>query len=155
MLNDHIIALAWSPDGMTLAAAEVSGPIALFETATGALRHRLSGHGFGTTALAWRPDGAVLCSAGQDGSVRWWEPQSGTEPVREHHTQGSILALSWRPDRRVIAGGRHDAAVQTWTFPEQNDLAMYGYLGKVRELAWDCSSAWLATGGATTVIVWD
>lgn len=245
-MDDHIIALAWSPDGHWLAVAEVSGPIALFDAATGARRWRIDGHGLGTTALAWRPDGGVLCSAGQDGGMRWWAPESGeellrlsggaawvehlawtpgdrnsgpllasgagrklrlwdgdgrkisafgdmpatisalcwvpgltpadpgppllataagatlsfwlpdrAEPVVEHQSRGPLLALAWRPDRRVIAGGKQDASVQTWTFPEQSDLAMHGYETKVRELAWDATSSWLATGGATTAIIWD
>ena len=30
-IDDHVISLAWSPSGKTLAAASVSGPITLFE----------------------------------------------------------------------------------------------------------------------------
>jgi WD40 repeat protein len=70
-IGDHVIALAWSPDGALLAAGSVSGPIAIFDTASGSLRHSLKGHGFGATSLRWQPGGRLLASSGQDGKVRF------------------------------------------------------------------------------------
>ena len=79
-LDDHIIALAWSPPaGQWLAAATVSGPIYLIDSEQGELRRSFPGHGFGTMALAWHPDGATLASAGQDGKVRLWDVISGEQ----------------------------------------------------------------------------
>ena len=76
-LDDHVIALGWSPDGTTLAAASVAGPITLFDVSAGTVRHTLAGHGFGTAALAWHPDGKRLATAGQDGKVRLWDAGTG------------------------------------------------------------------------------
>jgi sulfite exporter TauE/SafE len=57
-LSDHIIALAWSPDGKKLAAA-VSGEIAIYSD-NGAASPTLPGHDFGVTAIAWSADGQLL-----------------------------------------------------------------------------------------------
>ncbi len=240
-LSDHVIALAWSPDSTTLAAASVSGPITLFDAITGAVRHQLPGHGFGTTALAWHPTEPLLASAGQDGTVRVWGAESGLEraqmaggaawveslawspdgtylatasgkklrfwdsagtliqecadhdativhigwkpiaqrgknlPVlatasyggirlwspsraevaREFVWKGSSLVLQWSPDGAYIATGDQDSTVHFWITKTGRDLQMYGYPAKVKELAWDCTSRYLATGGSDTVIVWD
>src|SRR5215204_2129987 len=78
-LDDHVIALAWSPDGEAIAAASVAGPIAVLDALTGEAVRTLPGHGFGTTAVAWRRDGSLLASAGQDGKVRLWDAASGAE----------------------------------------------------------------------------
>src|SRR4029077_1717981 len=71
--DDHVIALAFSADGKTLAAASVSGPIVLLGASTGKHLQTLSGHGFGTIGVSWRRDGKVLASAGQDGKAKLWD----------------------------------------------------------------------------------
>src|SRR3954452_14593242 len=76
---DHAIGVTWSPDGRFLAAAAVSGPIAVFDAASGKPAHQLKGHGFGTAAVAWQPIGSVLASVGQDGKVRLWDGTTGQE----------------------------------------------------------------------------
>jgi len=78
-ISDHVIALAWSPDGRWLAAAAVSGPISLFDGATGQRTTVLAGHHLGTTSLSWHPGSTCLASAGQDGLVRLWDVATGCE----------------------------------------------------------------------------
>jgi WD40 repeat protein len=77
-LPDHVIALAWSPDSKQIAAAAVSGPVAVIDAGSGEVRHTLPGHGFGTTSVVWTDDGTVA-SAGQDGRVRLWDATTGAE----------------------------------------------------------------------------
>src|SRR5688572_26254239 len=43
-LEDHVSALAWSPDDEVLAAAASSGPLTLLRAKDGAALRRLSGH---------------------------------------------------------------------------------------------------------------
>ncbi|MCE2397217.1 WD40 repeat domain-containing protein, partial [Candidatus Poribacteria bacterium] len=66
-ISDHVIDLAWSPDGRYIAAASVLGPVTIFEGRRRAVIHAFEGHEFGTMSIAWRPDSKVLASAGQDG----------------------------------------------------------------------------------------
>jgi WD40 repeat protein len=232
---DHVIGVAWSPDGSRLAAASVGGPVTVFDAATGKPVHELKGHGFGTTAVAWQPGGSLLATAGQDGKVRLWDttagtevkaidggaawverlrwnaagtllaagagkkvrvwdaagnlvrelpPQAGTvtdlgwrpgtnhvtalgygaaniydpatgELVRAFAWKGSPLALAWSPDGKVLAHGNQDATVHFWYAETGVDLQMWGYPSKVRELAWDFTSRYLATGGGPMPCIWD
>jgi WD40 repeat protein len=234
-IDDHVIALGWAPNGATVAAASVAGPVTLFDVSTAEVRHRLAGHGFGTTALAWHPDGKTLATAGQDGKVRLWDSATGEEraaldggsawvehvawgpkgdylasaagkklrlwtgdgqlarsypdaagtvadvtwsprgkefvtagfggvtfyrpdadgPVNRYEWKGSLLSLAWSPDAAMLAGGGLDASVHFWYVKSGEDLQMSGYPTKVRELAWDATSRFLATGGGETVVVWD
>jgi WD40 repeat protein len=234
-LPDHVISLSWSPDGKALAAAAVSGPVAILDASSGKTIHDLKGHGFGTAAVAWQPGGNLLASAGQDGKVRLWDtatgaevksleaggawverlawnaagtllatsagktarvwqadgqflrelpPQAGTitdlawrpgtdhlavlaygaamlydpatgELLRTFAWKGSPLAMAWSPDAKVLAHGNQDATVHFWYFESGVDLQMHGYPAKVRELSWDFSSRYLATGGGPMPCIWD
>lgn len=233
-IDEHVIALRWSPDGARLAAAAVGGPISLF-AADGAREAELPGHAFGTAALDWHPAGAWLASAGQDGHVRIWEvaesrqrlalkagaswverlayspdgaclaaaagrslrlwdadgnllhdwtdhastiadiawqPNGATiaavayggttlwrpgqaEPARRYAWKGSSLVLAWSPDATFFATGDQDSTVHFWYVASGHDLQMWGYETKMRELAWDPTSRYLATGGGRDVVVWD
>ncbi len=75
--------------------------------------------------------------------------------MRSLEWKGSALALSWSPDGRHIAVGDQDGTVHFRTLGLERDLQMSGYPTKVRELAWDPGSRWLATGGSPVVTVWD
>jgi WD40 repeat protein len=235
-LPDHVIGLAWSPDGTRLAAAAVSGPIAVFDAGSGKPIHELKGHSFGAAAVAWQPEGKLIASAGQDGKARLWDGSTGAEvkaldagaawaeklawhpsgeylavgagkkarvfsaagdlirelpaqagtvmdlawrPGTKHLTvlaygaattfdplcgadvvkllawKGSPLALAWSPDGKILAHGNQDATIHFWYFDTAHDLQMWGYRSKIRELTWDFSSRYLATGGSPVVCIWD
>jgi WD40 repeat protein len=77
------------------------------------------------------------------------------EPVRKLEWKGSPLKLAWSLDGKLLAHGNQDATVHFWYADAGLDLQMSGYATKVKELAWDYSSRYLATGGSSAVCIWD
>ena len=65
-----IAALAFSPDGTTLAVAGAGGEARIYRVADGARIATLPGHRGGIFALAYAPDGARIATGGFDGLVR-------------------------------------------------------------------------------------
>jgi WD40 repeat protein len=63
--------------------------------------------------------------------------------------------LAWSPDGKYLATGDQDCSVHFWIVRLGEDLQMSGYPRKVRELAWDSASRFLATGGGAVPSVWD
>lgn len=145
--------LAWSPSGEWLAIA-AGRTLTLWHRERGVV-HVLGGHRSTVSALAWRPDSAVVGAAAY-GGVILWEAVSG-KGAGSLPWKTSMLSLAWSPDQRWVVAGTQDLAVQVWPQPfnEGEELAMSGYPGKVRELAWHPSGRYLATGGGEQAMVWD
>jgi WD40 repeat protein len=55
----------------------------------------------------------------------------------------------------MLAHGNQDSTVHFWYTETAEDLQMSGYATKVRELSWNPTSRYLATGGGPAVCVWD
>lgn len=66
-------ALAFSPDGKTLASGMKLGDIYLWEAATGAKKKMLRGHSLRVSHLFFSADGQTLISASDDGTILIWD----------------------------------------------------------------------------------
>lgn len=103
--------------------------------------------------IAWRTQQEELVSACY-GSLHFWSP--GRTDVRNLlQWKGSMLSLAWSPDGRFLCHGNQDATVHFWVLATGKELQMSGYPTKVRALCWDESSRYLATGGGSSITVWD
>jgi dipeptidyl aminopeptidase/acylaminoacyl peptidase len=66
-------AVAFSPDGRTLATGSWDGTVWLWEVATAGERRRLAGHQAGVRSLSFSPDGDRLASASFDATALVWD----------------------------------------------------------------------------------
>ncbi len=105
------------------------------------------------TDIQWQP-GELFFASASYGQLATFRPDAN-EPVKRFAWKGSILTIAWSPDGNYVATGNQDASVHFWYRKSGKDLEMTGYPAKVRELSWDASSRYLATGGSAVVIVWD
>ena len=100
-IEDYVIDLAWSPDGVLLAAAAASGPLSLFSSADGAPHRRLPGHGEAPTSSPGRLSPGIrsarLASGGQDGAVKLWDAAAGEHSATRELGHGWVEHLSWGP----------------------------------------------------------
>jgi RNA polymerase sigma factor (sigma-70 family) len=123
-------AIAFAPDGKTLALGGKDPSIHLFDVATGKVIRRLPSRG-GT--LAFSPDGKRLASgAGEwlpdtgDHSVRLWEVDIARELYRLQGHSKAVIALAFAPDGKTLASGSEGKTVRFWdvsTGKQQGRLA--------------------------------
>lgn len=135
-----------------LLAAGAGRRLALL-TATGTVRHTFTPAPKTITALAWHPTGGAVASA-YFGGVCLWDADDFIAQ-KEYAYSNGIHALVWSPDGRWLVSGNQDPSVHLWLPEEDQEFHMSGYAMKVKELSFDRSSRWLATGGGEEVCLWD
>jgi len=92
-LSYPLRAIAFSPNGRTLATATDGSAVVLWDVATGRRVAVLRGHTGGVNSVEFSPTGTYVVTASDDGTVRVWEPD--------------LLLATYRPGR---AGRVMDAA---------------------------------------------
>lgn len=107
-------ALAFSPNGMLLAAGDRDRVVRVFEVESGQLKHRLAGHSGSVTCLAFTPDGKRLVSSGTDGSLRVWDLSTGKEASRLSGHRGAVTALALGAKGSALLSGGEDHTVRLW-----------------------------------------
>src|SRR5262249_14398848 len=105
--------VAFSPDGKTLATANTSGAIQLWDTATGAAGRTLPDLPTGVN-VACSPDGKTLASATWDAGVTLWDVLAAeVRAVLKGHTD-TIERLTFSPDGKTLATASWDGTVRLW-----------------------------------------
>jgi WD40 repeat protein len=105
------------------------------------------------TALAWQPSGGCVAVA-YFGGVCLWDADDFIVQKEFPYANG-IHALVWSPDGRWLVSGNQDPSVHLWLPEQDQEFHMSGYEGKVKHLAFDHTSRWLATSGGSDACIWD
>jgi WD40 repeat protein len=122
--DQEIAALAFSPDGETLAASphytDTDRSIRMFSTRTGTEIGQLIGHASWIPGLAFSSDGRRLISAGTDQTIRIWSANEKRElaALRGHLSEVNCVAIS--RDGRTIVSGCKDGTLFGWD-PERGE----------------------------------
>ncbi|MEH0474649.1 WD40 repeat domain-containing protein [Streptomyces sp. B21-097] len=149
-------AVAFAPDGRTLATASSDGTVMLRRVAD----HRTTATftmGGQVRSVAFSPDGRTLAAGSTNGPVRLWgAADHRTKAVLPQSTAGA-RAVAFDPRGRMLALAAGDGTVQIWdTGRTRRVEAFSGHVGQVDALAYAPDGRTLASAGADrTVRLWD
>ncbi|WP_067008497.1 helix-turn-helix domain-containing protein [Streptomyces cellostaticus] len=117
-----VYAVAFSPDGRTLATGAGDNTIRLWNLADPAhpvpLGRPLTGHTGWVYWLQFSPDGHTLASASRDRTARLWDvrdplhPTALGRPLPGH--RDFVFSVSFSRDGRTLATASHDRTVRLW-----------------------------------------
>ncbi len=110
----EITALAFGPDGKTLAAAGDNAVVRLWNTEKGKEIRTLEGHDSAVYGLAFSPDGRMLATGSFDKTVRLWETFSGLAIAVWKGHRGPVTAVAVSANGRVVFSGSADTSLLAW-----------------------------------------
>lgn len=151
--------LAWQPATSTAGGAiaprlaAAAGRTLALLGADGTVHHTFKPAPKTLCALAWQPAGGCIAAAYFGGVVLWDTDDYLAQ--KEFPYGNGIHALVWSPDNRWLVSGNQDPSVHLWLPEENQEFHMSGYESKVKELSFDRTGRWLATGGGREGCVWD
>ena len=159
--TDSVFAVAFSPDGKTLASGSFDKTIKLWDVATGKEIRTLAGHTKEVVSVAFSPDGKRLASAGNPffgthepapGEVKTWDVENGLELRAFEGFRFPVYAVTFSTDGRQLltAGGQDQSgAVRVW---DAKTVLYYfdseQFRGPLYAVAASPDGNWFAAGGA-------
>ena len=103
--------------------------------------------------LAFLPKGFRLAVAHYNGASLWFPnaPQAAPEKLE---WKGSHLGATVSPDGRFLVTTMQEPMLHGWRLADRQHMRMSGYAVRVTSLGWSIGGRWLATSGATQLILW-
>ena len=107
-------ALAFRPDGATLAIGRFDGTVQLHDPTTGELLRRFSAHAGPVNVVTFSPDGERVATGGEDGSVGLFDARTGERQLLLPGHDILVSGLAFTRDGRRLASASPDGIVRVW-----------------------------------------
>lgn len=148
-----VTCLCIHPQGHLLASGSTDQQVCIWQSADGALVHRLQSHSANIQSLAASPDGVFLASGSADRSVRIWNFENGDLIHVLGGHAGEIASLAFSSDTRLLASGDANQ-VRIWDIETGKLVKQFPMVdGPVKQLAFESAKSFLLASGQTSLSI--
>jgi WD40 repeat protein len=103
--------------------------------------------------LAFFPKGLRLAIAHYNGATLWFPNAAGAAPEKLEW-KGSHLGATVSPDGRFLVTTMQEPMLHGWRLVDRQHMRMSGYAARVTSLSWSVGGHWLASAGASQLVLW-
>ncbi len=153
----RIPSLAFSPDGMILAAGTAEGTIRFWRALDGLPLITCEGHTDWINSIAFSPSGQLLVSGSDDRSIRLWDVSTGRcLKILRGDTQ-RVRSVAFSPDGQLLVSGSDDQSIRLWEVGTGQCLkVLMGHTNRVQSVAFSPDGQLLVSGSDDQSIrLWD
>ena len=156
-LSNPKYSVAFSPDGLIIAAGSENGIIVLWNADSGGLFRTIRGHTGYINSVAFSHVGRTLASASDDGTVKLWNATNGSliRTLKGHSS--SVEGVAFSPDGRTLASAGDDCTAKLWNATNGSLIrTLKGHSGYVKSVAFSPDGRTFASASDDrTVRLWD
>ncbi len=157
-IQSGVATLAFSPDGNTLASADESGQITLWNVASGKQLSTLARQpGTVVTGLSFSPDGGILASTARDTITL--RDVAGGQPrgTLQNPSGAGVTGLAFSPDGGTLASVGSDAQMTLWNLVSGASRRLpSSHQDSITALAFSPDGSLLASSGKDAYVrLWD
>ncbi|KAK2778994.1 hypothetical protein FQN52_002663 [Onygenales sp. PD_12] len=128
--DDEVIAMAFAPNGLSLASSYGDHTIIVWDLKTKTRRHLLKGHSGDVTELVFSSNNQALVSGSKDHTVKVWNPTTGESLGAFQEHKGAISRITICSDAvTVISASDFDRTTQIWNINTKQVITRFD-LGK-------------------------
>lgn len=152
-----VFALAFAPDGKTLAAGCQDAVARLWDVDSGKELLKLESPPFTVCTVTFSPDGKRLATGSHHLGIRVWDLPSGKQLHFLQGHQASAQTLAFSPDGKTLISGSPDQTILLWQLATGRQLRQFvGHQGGVCSVAFARNGRMIASGSDdNTARLWE
>ena len=157
VLNDNIVSIAYSPNGINIISGSSGSTIRIWDVNEKEAEISIKGHSDIVQCITFFPRGKSFISTSSDRSIKIWNSQEHYEDSNALTSPTEIFSFALSKDMKILASVGRSRNVWIYDFPSGAiKKELQGHHDYILYTCFNCNDAYLASSSFdNSIIVWD